>query len=126
MPITMNYEDTSGNIYTTSYWQVVQLNVYALGSINLTFYGYKDQAAFQAGKQAIVGAVKSYQITGDSFGSVSKAAPQDTSSIFNSLALACEGYALNTKDVNSGTKDSDGNPVMVSFFILGTQIPLSS
>jgi hypothetical protein len=116
MALTKDFTDASGNNYTPAYWRAVQINISAGGqAINLTFYAYKDAESFASGKQPLPSGVKSYNITGQEFAAIASAAPTG-STLYDILAHASENYAINKLDVDSGTKNTDGTPVMISFF----------
>lgn len=54
MALEMEYTDHYGNHHATSYWRILKLVVdlkNRMGIVNI--YGYKDKAAFLAGKQHI-------------------------------------------------------------------------
>lgn len=120
MSLSMNFADAAGNTYTPAFWRAVLIAIDAPGrSINLVFYAYKDAASFAAGKQPLLGGVKQYRITGGEFAAIAAAAPVGAN-LYDVLANASESYAIGKHDVDSGEKDADGNPVMVSFFAAAT------
>lgn len=62
------FEDATGTQHDKCYWRLVQFNIgVADRNAKATFYGYKDQAARQAGKHPLPGAVKEYSVSGAEF-----------------------------------------------------------
>ena len=122
MAFTKNFTDASGNAYTPAFWRAVQINVSAIDqNINLVFYAYKDAASFTAKKEPLAGGQKNYNITGQDFGVLALAAPVGAT-IYDVLAHASEAFALGKLDVDTGTKDASGLPIMISFFDNAIQI----
>ncbi len=122
MALIQDFTDLSGVTHTQAHFRCVQINIGAADkSIALTFYGYKDLPSFGSGKQPLVGAQKSYVISGAEFMAVAMAAPSGAT-LYAALANAAETHALATLDVDSGEVDSSGNPIKVSFFQNATQV----
>lgn len=122
MAFQMDFNDNAGVMHTSSHWRVVQINISASDrNINLVFYGYASLSAFGSGKYPLPGAHKQYSISGNDFFAIAMSAPVGTI-IYDVLAHASETYAIGNHDVDTGAKDVNGNPIMVSFFNEATQV----
>lgn len=105
------YSDQSGNDYPVSYWRVVQVNFSPVDEAALVmFYCYKDQASRLAGKQSV--GQKSYSVGKPDYPTYFSVANLDLSNPIEQGYLLCK----NVKDIDSGTKDANGLPIMKSFF----------
>ena len=122
MALQMDFTDDSGTTHTAAHWRAVQINIGSADhNINLDFYAYRDIQAFVTGKAPLAGGFKRYTITGAEFMLIAQAAPNGTT-LYDVLANASDQHAMDKKDVDSGTKDSNGLPIMVSFFANATKV----
>lgn len=117
MGLQLNFNDQYEENYPASYWRVVQCNLSKDKPGGLVvFSGYMNEA--NAGKR-IVGQM-AYTVTSDlyeQFFLPSLIQPQGIDHI-----KQCYALALAVKNVDSGTKDDEGNPIMVSFFNGATDV----
>jgi len=106
-----SFVDQYDDVYPSSYWRPVQVNVCKEDkNAHIIFYGFESEA--KKGKRSI--GQKSYSVGGEDF---------DT--YFGTSSLDPEGknpyaaaytYADNKLDKDSGQVDEDDKPIMVSFF----------
>ena len=122
MALQMDFTDDAGTAHTAAHWRVVQINISAADrNINLIFYAYRDLQAFGTGKAPLVGGSKQYSIIGDEFLEIA-GAPPNGAIMYDALANATEDYAVGKKDVDTGQRDQQDNPIMVSFFANATKV----
>lgn len=114
-----SFTDASGNECTEAYWQAVQVNVgRADRTCYIVFYAYKDASAKALNKAPLIGAIKTYTISGDDFDDfyAKHIAPGGPN-----LLQMVYGYSKEKKDVDTGQKDENGEPILVSFFENATE-----
>lgn len=113
----MAYDDQFGNHHTASYWIVAQTNVGWLDrTILVSFYGYKDQASYVAGKQSI--GQRTYAAAGADFDLYRQQYESQTPR--PDIRDMAYMVAMNTKDVVVDPTDPTKN---VSFFESATDVP---
>lgn len=116
MALIMAFEAADGTTHPNAHWRTAQINIGASDRlIELCYYAYRDQAAFDAGKAPLPGGVHRYTITGQEFLAIASQAPQGET-LYAVLAHAADSYALAKLDTPTGEFDEAGDPVLVSFF----------
>lgn len=116
MAFQMPYEDVHGNEYAESYWRVVQINISVPDRSGFfCLYGYKNQAARHANKQAI--GQKTYTINGTDFDyylttHLEPGGPNIAEMTYN--------YAANCLDVS--TENPENPEEKISFFDGATSV----
>jgi hypothetical protein len=102
----MPFTDASGTTHDNSFWVLNSLNVDIENSrIAFTFIGYKDISSYDADKLALLGAVKSYYITGPDYDSavmMASTLPQGTPAAARIIELAWT-TAITTLDTGGAT-----------------------
>ena len=131
MAFQMDIEAADGTVRPGAYWVPVQINIGAADKTGqLTFYAYSSAANMDEGKAPIAGAVKSYTFTPEEF-MAAQMMPMSTlfpdgitgnNIMYEVLARFAYYVAQARKDVDSGTVDANGNPVMRSFFEAATHV----
>lgn len=100
MALVKAFTDAAGNDNPNAYFVAVQINfctVQGVESAYVTFYGYRDKAAHDAGLQPLPGAVKTFRLGAAEFLAIAAGAPEGAT-LWDALANAIEGYALTAPD----------------------------
>ena len=111
--VIVNYVDEQENTYPESYWRPEQVNLNKKDRNGMiVFMGYKHQAAANNGKRPI--GSHSYSLTPEQYDllfSAQALKPANVEPYKNSYILA-----MSILDMNRGSVDAEGNPIMISFF----------
>jgi hypothetical protein len=116
MALSMNFTDSYGVVFPSSYWRLVQWNFSKDGTGALTFYGFSDVT--QKGNRVI--GQKQYSIAAADFATYFTAVAIDPLNI----NPQCQGYAfaLAKQDVVVTPAVGESPAVMASFFASATSV----
>ena len=109
----MSFQSSDGITSDSSYWLPVQVNLNKIDrQAHIVFYGYATQDSRNALKASLQGAIKEYSLSGDKYDTYFTTALMQK---YDPLAQAYK-VAMDTLDTDSGNKNQDGSPILISFF----------
>lgn len=108
MALQLAHEDQFGTSHPEAYWKLTGFEYSnEQRQARLTFSCYVNKAAADAGKNSL--AIRTFLLTGDLYDQVNDL-------LTTAFKGAAYGVAKQFKDIDTGERDEDNNPVLTSFF----------